>query len=316
MITTATGLLDSVPAAGLPAVTAAELTALVEQAGLRGRGGASFPTATKLRAVAGARDLVVVGNAMEGEPLSAKDAVLLRRAPHLVVEGLLVVGRALGAARLVIGAGTHVPVADLAPVASAHGVKVVVVPGGFISGQESALARGLSGRAAVPTDPATRVTTRGVDGRPTLVLNVETLAQVARVVRHGPAAADTALFTLSGALSSPGVVEAPWTSTIADIVDRGHPSAIRAVLVGGYHGTWMAHPDLDVPAASVAVGAGVLHMLPPEVCPLRATGAIAAYLAAESAGQCGPCINALPRVADTMLRLASTTADPRLPAEV
>ncbi|MDO9454753.1 NADH-ubiquinone oxidoreductase-F iron-sulfur binding region domain-containing protein [Nocardioides sp.] len=316
MSTTTLGLLAAPPADRLPVLSLPELVAAVEAAGLTGRGGAGFPTTTKLRAAAGARGLVVVANAMEGEPLSSKDAVLLARAPHLVLEGLALVSAALGATRRVVGAGSHLPVAALRPVASAYDVEVVVVPGGFVSGQESALVRGLSGLPAVPTDPLVRVTTRGVDGRPTLVLNAETLASVAMAVRFGPAAAASRLLTISGAVEAPGVVEAPRTALLGDVVDRARPGPLRAVLVGGYHGGWVPAGALGTSLADLAVGAGVLHVLGAGTCPLAATARIATYLAGETAGQCGPCVNALPRVADTLARLASGPPDPRLPAEV
>lgn len=316
MSTTTVRLLDAPPAATVPQVSLAELAGLAEAARLTGRGGAGFPTATKLRAVAGAAGLVVVANAMEGEPLSGKDAVLLARVPHLVVEGLLVLGRALGAARLVLAAGSHVPTHAVGAVAAAAGVEVRSVGGGFVAGQESAVARALSGLAPVPADPRVRVHQRGVDGRPTLVLNAETVAQLALLARWGPGAVGSRLFSLSGAVGAPGVVEAPTTSLLADVVAAGRPTSVSAVLVGGYHGTWLPAADLDVAACDAPVGAGVLHVLGAGECGLRRTAEVASYLAGAVAGQCGPCVNALPRIADTVARLASGERDPRLPAEV
>ena len=170
----------------LPRPPLDDLLRAVTDSGLTGRGGAGFPTATKVRAVAeGRRKPVVVGNAMEGEPLSSKDAVLLVRNPHLVLDGLEMLARAMRAQRAILAVGPQI---DPGPVAAAaRGRKVDVVPleGGFIAGQETALVNQLDGRTAVPRDPFTRVTESGVDGRPTLVLNAETLAQVALVARWG-----------------------------------------------------------------------------------------------------------------------------------
>ena len=122
---------------------------------------------------------------MEGEPLSHKDAVLLTRNPHLVLDGLEVLARAMHAKRAVLAVGPEID--PTAALAAARGRKVEVVPleGGFIAGQETALVNQLDGRPALPRDPFTRVTESGVGGRPTLVLNAETLAQVALVARHG-----------------------------------------------------------------------------------------------------------------------------------
>ncbi|MEO9325717.1 NADH-ubiquinone oxidoreductase-F iron-sulfur binding region domain-containing protein [Nocardioides sp. C4-1] len=316
MSATTVSMLGTPPAASLPRLGVHDLLAVVEAAGLTGRGGAGFPTATKVRSVAGARDAVVVANAMEGEPLSHKDALLLARAPHLVVEGLVLVGGALGATRRVVAVGVHVDAGPLRPVAAHHGVEVQVVDGGFVAGQETALVRGLSGLPAVPRDPSVRVTSRGVDGRPTLVLNAETLASVALAVRLGPQSATSRLFSVSGDVALPGVVEAPRHALLSDVVDRARPGPVRAVLVGGYHGTWLPAARLPTPLADLTLGAGVVHVLGPGTCPLEATARITHYLAGQSARQCGPCVNALPRVADTVARLAAGPPDPRLPAEV
>lgn len=326
-------LLAAEPVAELPTLDLEELVALVERAGLTGRGGAGFPTATKLRAVAHARRRpVVVGNAMEGEPLSQKDAVLVTRVPHLVVDGLAIAARALGARRAVLALGPHLPTAPAGRYAARRRVELASLTGGFVAGQESALVNQLEGRAPVPRDPLVRVTTRGVQGRPTLVLNAETLAHLALAARYGAAwfrevgtAEDpgTSLFTVGGAVQRPGVVEAARGSRLVDVLVPSGPVDPVAVLVGGYHGAWLPADALDtrltnaeLRAYGASVGAGVLHVLGPDHCPLRVTAGIARYLAGESAGQCGPCLNGLPRIADSLERLATHGRDPALPAEI
>ena len=315
--TNTVGLLTAPPAGRPPSVDLTQLIELAEAAGLTGRGGAGFPTAIKLRAVAAARRPVVVANAMEGEPLSHKDEYLLTRAPHLVVEGLAAVAAALDASRAIVAAGPGMPVAAVTAAAAVrHGVEVRTVQGGFVAGQESALTRGLSGLPAVPADPSVRVTERGVDGRPTLVINAETAAALTIAIRFGPEAARTRLFTLSGAFDLPGVVEAPLSARLGDVLDRGDLRPLAAVLVGGYHGTRLPASAVTTPISELDLGAGVLHALDATACPLAATADIATYLAAESARQCGPCLNALPRLADTLQRLARRKRDPLLPAQV
>ncbi len=326
-------LLAATPAERLPRLRLEELLALVEGAGLTGRGGAGFPTAIKVRSVAeGRRRPVLVGNSMEGEPLSKKDAVLLTRVPHLVVEGLQVVGRAIGARRLVLAIGPDVHPAAAEQAARGHGVEVALLDGGFVAGQESALVNQLSGRPAVPSDPLVRVTTRGLDGRPTLVLNAETLAQVALLARHGvdwfrragtEEDPGTSLFSISGAVAHPGVVEAARGTPLSRVLAPAEPDDPVAVLVGGYHGAWVPGWALDTPLTGAAlkeygatVGAGVLHVLGPGTCPIRVAADIAAYLAGESAQQCGPCLNGLPRMAEGLRRLARRVPDPDLPDEI
>lgn len=317
----------------LPRPSLDQLLADVEEAGLTGRGGAGFPTAVKVRAVAAARKRpVVVGNAMEGEPLSHKDSVLLSRSPHLVLDGLEVLGRALRAKQMVLALGPEIDPTAVNEAARNRPVDVRPLNGGFVAGQETALVNQLDGKPALPRDPFTRVTESGVDGRPTLVLNAETLAQVALVVRHGAAwyrgagAVDdpgTSLFTVTGSVRLSGVVEAERGSRLSDVLAAAEPREPVAVLVGGYHGAWVPAADLDVgltePALApfrAAVGAGVLHVLGEGSCPLAFAADVADYLAGESARQCGPCLNGLPHLARSLRRLAAGVRDRDLPAEI
>jgi NADH:ubiquinone oxidoreductase subunit F (NADH-binding) len=317
----------------LPHLSLGALLAAVEEGGLTGRGGAGFPTATKVRAVAtGERRPVVVGNAMEGEPLSHKDAVLLARNPHLVLDGLEVLGRALRAKRLVLAVGPEIDPSPARAAARHRKVDVRHLEGGFIAGQETALVNQLDGRPPVPRDPFTRVTEAGVDGRPTLVLNAETLAQVGLLARHGPDwyrdaglpdDPGTSLFTVTGSVRHPGVVEAERGTPLSQVLAPSEPVDPVAVLVGGYHGAWVPAHGLDVALTRSAlapyratVGAGVLHVLGEGTCPLVLAAEVADYLAAESARQCGPCLNGLPHLARNLHRLASGVRDHTLPSEI
>jgi NADH:ubiquinone oxidoreductase subunit F (NADH-binding) len=317
----------------LPGRSLDDLLAAVTDSGLTGRGGGGFPTGTKVRSVASAaRRPVVVGNAMEGEPFSAKDAVLLSRNPHLVLDGLEGLARAMHARHSILAVGPEVDPG--AALAAARGRKVYVVQleGGFVAGQETALVNQLDGRPAVPRDPFTRVTESGVGGRPTLVLNAETLAQLALVARYGAGwfratgtAEDpgTSLFTISGSVGRPGVVEAERGNNLHDVLAPAQPLRPAAVLVGGYHGAWIRASELDVRLTrsdlapyGASVGAGVLHVLDSDTCPLGFAAGVADYLASESTRQCGPCVNGLPRMADGLTRLAAGVHDRGLPGEV
>ena len=321
----------------VPVLPTGTLIDLVERSGLTGRGGAGFPTHLKLRDVLDAattarRAPIVVGNAMEGEPLSRKDAVLLARSPQLVLEGLALVGSALGATDRLLALGPTVHAPGIEALAHPLGIHVRRLTGGFVAGQESALVDRLAGQQGVPRDPVVRITRRGLDRRPTLVLNVETLAQLSLVVRHGPewfrtagTAEDpgTSLFTVTGAVADAGVVEAPRGTRICDVLAASRPDEARAVLVGGFHGAWVPAQELtlrltaeDLGAHGAAVGAGVLHVLDDVTCPLSVAADIAGYLAGESVGQCGPCVNGLPRMADSLRRLAGLSPDASLPAEI
>ena len=192
---------------------------------------------------------------MEGEPLSHKDAVLLTRNPQLVLDGLTALGQALDAKRVILAVGSEIDPAPATTAARHTGVEVLPLDGGFIAGQETALVNQLNGSPPVPRDPLTRVTQSGVDGRPTLVSNAETLAQLAMVVRHGQAwfrsagteeDPGTSLFTVTGSVRHPGVVEAERGAPLCDVIRSARPFAASAVLVGGYHGAWVPASDLDV----------------------------------------------------------------------
>jgi len=328
-----------------PRLDPSAIVALARTAGLTGRGGAGFPTARKLESVAAAPGgpAVVIANGGEGEPCSGKDAYLLRHGPHLVLDGVQLAARAVGARQAHVyardaGSGDAVAAA-LAERARAGldtvPVEVVEASGTFVAGQESAAAAAVQGRPAVPSGAPERVFERGVRRRPTLVQNVETLAHLALLARRGPAwyrsvgvpeDPGTFLATLGGAVVRPGVVEAPHGMSLGDLlaIGGGLSEPVRAVLLGGYFGTWLTWPDhADVPLArpwlrplGADLGAGVVLALPTRVCGLVAGAQIARYLADASAQQCGPCLFGLPRVADLLARLAACETSPGLPTEI
>ncbi len=291
----------------------------VERAGLRGRGGAGYPTAVKMHAVAGARGRgrTVVVNAVEREPASSKDAALLELAPHLVLDGAALAARAVGARRAIVCVddGGETAAAVDAAISERRGLKgdtslsLAEIPGGFVSGQESALVSHLNGGAAKPTFTPPRVFERGVGGRPTLVDNAETLAHLALIARHGadwfravgtPGHPGSTLVTLAGPVAAPGVYEIEHGATLRSLLDAagGELEAPRAILVGGYAGTWidgreasgMTIDDGWLAAHSASTGAGVVAVLGERRCGVAETVRIARWLADESAGQCGPCV--------------------------
>ena len=317
--------------------SAGALIGEVRAAGLTGRGGAAFPVHRKLEAVAAARPgrAIVVGNAAEGEPASHKDEALLFLAPHLILDGLQLAAEAVGAGRAVLyvrgDLRARTRLDDYLPERDAYGldrlpVEIVWSPHRFLAGEESALASRVSGGPAVPQFTPPRVFERGVDGRPTLVQNVETLAHLALIARYGPGwfralgtpdEPGSMLCTLRQASGSVDVAEAAIGTPLATLLDL---SAAGAVLVGGYHGAWL-------PAAQAAgltlsnaqlrpvgafTGAGVLAALPADRCGLLESARVARYLALESAGQCGPCLNGLPSIAAAMAELADARPHPRV----
>lgn len=304
-----------------------ELRARIVQSGLAGRGGAGFPTGTKLESVLGGRRRpVVVANGAEGEPVSSKDKALLAYVPHLVIDGAVLATRAVGARRAIV-ATTSVVMGQLEhalaerPPDSRVDISTVVVPERFIAGEETALVQFANGGPGLPTYTPPRPFERGVDGVPTLVLNVETLAHLALIERYGPewfrsagttSEPGTALVTVSGAVSVPGVYEVELGSSFSELIAQATPDdAIRAYLVGGYFGTWVEPRSLegalvsnaDLAHRGAALGARALVALPAGACGVVETARILRYLADESARQCGPCVHGLAAVAETLEQL-------------
>ncbi len=316
----------------------------VAESGLLGRGGGGFPSAVKWDTVhQGARRPLVVVNAMEGEPASAKDQVLLSYSPHLVLDGAEVAAFVIGAAEVVVsvpeGAG---PLASSLQAAiaertrarlSPRGFRVARPPGRYVTGEESALVAWLGTGRALPTLRIDKSVPLTVARHPALVHNAETLAHVALIARHGPAwfrqagtfdAPGTTLVTVTGAVRARGVVEVALGTPVVDILARaGADTRLAGVLVGGYGGAWLPPSQVSTayaPAPLAAVGAihgvGIVIALPTSSCGIAETARIARYLAAESAGQCGPCVFGLPAIADDLELLWSGRADADVVARI
>jgi NADH:ubiquinone oxidoreductase subunit F (NADH-binding) len=303
----------------------AELIAFIERAGLCGRGGAAFPTARKLHAVAaGPGPAVVIVNGAEGEPGSGKDSLLLRRLPHLVLDGALTAAAAVGANRVVVCvdrtntsalAAVTQAVAERAAAPGTEGgvaIDLAAIPPRYVAGESSALVQWLNNGPAKPTSSPPRPYQRGVGGRATLVQNVETLAHLAQVAAFGPdwfrqvgttAEPGTVLLSVSGAVARPSVVETAIGTPI-DLILEAAGGVVRqpqALLIGGFFGTWVSFDDArQAPYSRAGLapfgaqpGAGVIIALPGDACGLAETARIMSWYAAESAGQCGPCLYGL-----------------------
>ncbi|MFE9092859.1 NADH-ubiquinone oxidoreductase-F iron-sulfur binding region domain-containing protein [Streptomyces sp. NPDC007264] len=318
--------------------TSMPLVRAVEAAGLTGRGGAGFPTARKLYAVAERRGrAVVVVNAMESEPASHKDRFLLAVAPHLVLDGAVLAAAAVGAdvVHVCLPRDRSVQHRQLDAAVDARRragldgvpVRLHALPHSYVSSESTSLVSWLNGGPARPLGSPPRSHERGVARRPTLVHNAETLAHLALVARYGPAwfrragTADepgTVLVTASGAVGAPGVLEVALGTPLGTVLERaaGPTEPLRALLVGGFAGTWLPAEHLDTPLTrrdlaplGAAPGAGVVAALPGGACGLAETARILGYLAAHSARQCGPCRLGLPAVADDFGALAAGRAD-------
>jgi NADH:ubiquinone oxidoreductase subunit F (NADH-binding) len=319
----------------LPADAGSWLAAEAAAAGLTGRGGAGFPTGTKMQAVAAGRgSTVVVANGMESEPASQKDQALLSRAPHLVLDGIELAADAVGASEAHVCLSRSRPrLTDLVFAAAderrraGHDriqVQVHEVPHHYVASEESALVHWLNGGEAKPTATPPRPFERGVDRRPTLIDNVETLAHLALIGRYGaswfrqagsPDAPGTMLTTVTGAVGRPGVYEVEAGTSVGRVLDLAAAATdSEAVLIGGFFGTWHHIPDVaglalttqGLRPAGGAPGAGIVFVLPAGGCGLGEAARVLRYLASQSAQQCGPCIFGLPAIAGDLTQLAAS----------
>jgi NADH:ubiquinone oxidoreductase subunit F (NADH-binding) len=299
------------------------LIADVEASGLTGRGGAAFPVHRKLAAVAraGVRQgrTVVVANGAESEPASHKDELLLQFAPNLVLDGLQLTAEAVGAteAHLYLHRAPGPQILRALAERAARGldrlaVTITQAPPRFLAGQETAVVNRLGGGPALPTFQPPRVSERGLGAAPTLVQNVETLAHLALIARYGPrwfrtvgtsAEPGSMLTTIYGPDAKAHVREAAIGTPLRALLADGAED-IQAWLVGGYHGTWLPMPDAA--ERTLDGKSGVLAALPSSRCGLTEAARVTRYLAAESAGQCGPCLNGLPRIAAALAELAGS----------
>ncbi|WP_067177751.1 NADH-ubiquinone oxidoreductase-F iron-sulfur binding region domain-containing protein [Microtetraspora niveoalba] len=312
-----------------PGPSAAEIIEIAAAAGVRGRGGAGFPLAVKLRSVAAAAEPVryVIANGEEGEPASAKDRFLLRERPGLVLRGLTLAARAVGAARAYVYVSDARAAHRLDEARDGDTVEIVRAPAAYVAGEETAVVRAVGGGPALPAAKPPRPWQAGLRGAPTLVSNAETLAQLALAVRLGPDAyraygtpesPGTFLATLSGAGTPAALYEVPYGVPLRELVTahRGTADGVTGVLAGGFAGGLLPPAALGLPLTHAAfaeaggtLGCGAFVLLAGD-CPVGAAADVAAFFDRENARQCGSCVKGTAGVADVLARLAAGAATP------
>ena len=321
----------------------------VDAAGLVGRGGAAFPTARKWQAVraqpAGPKHLVC--NADESEPGTFKDSVLLCADPFAIVESMTIaafaadcskgwlyvraeypfafqrMSNAIGAARAAGLLGEHILGTGFS-----FDIEVRRGSGAYICGEETALFESIEGRRGEPRSKPPFPVEHGLFGRPTMVNNVETLANVPSIVLEGGAAyarrgtaqsTGTRLFCLSGSVRFPGVYEVPMGTPLRDLIVMAgwvpEGREVQAVLLGGAAGTFLRPDELDLPltleaarAAGTTLGSGVVMVFDDSVDLRDIVLRISAFFRDESCGQCVPCRVGTVRQEEALNRLAQGCA--------
>jgi NADH-quinone oxidoreductase subunit F len=303
---------------------------------LMGRGGAAFPTGRKWDAVAKqpAKPHYLICNADESEPGTFKDRVLMEGDPFAIVESMAIAAYATGCERGFIYIRAEYPLAaerlQHAIDASRHrldGFEIEIRRGGgaYICGEETAIFNSIEGYRGEPRNKPPFPVQAGLFGLPTLVNNVETLANIPAIVLEGGAAfarigteqsTGPRLFCLSGNVERPGVYEVPFGKTVRDLIDLAGGVTtgrkIQAVLLGGAAGMFIGPDDLDIPltfegarAANVTLGSGVILVFDDRVSMPDILVRIAAFFRDESCGQCVPCRVGTVRQEEALHRIAS-----------
>jgi NADH-quinone oxidoreductase subunit F len=313
-----------------------DLHDLVATAGLIGHGGAGFPTAGKWGRVIDADHPIVVANGAEREPGTQKDRYLMAHRPFLVLDGLRLATCAVGAklAYLCIDEDAHEAAAQMsAALADARGngmpadveIRVQRVPTRYVAGEETALISVIEGFEPLPRIRPPYPSEVGVFGRPTLVQNIETLAQLAIAAAVGaarfravgtPACPGTGVFTVGSFGAEFTVTEVEFGRSLASVLDQHDLlRGARAVLVGGYAGGLLTPGRLDVAltpealrAAGAALGTKSVQVLGPGDCPVGVVAGIVRYFGEQTASQCPPCHRGLPDMAAILDDLEMGTA--------
>ncbi|HZY98081.1 MAG TPA: NAD(P)H-dependent oxidoreductase subunit E [Candidatus Baltobacteraceae bacterium] len=314
---------------------------------LLGRGGAAFPTGRKMQAVAAqaARPHYLVCNADESEPGTFKDRVIMERDPFALIEAMTIAAYAAGCERGFIYVRGEYPLAarrlqtaiDAARSQGLLGENVLASgfsfdveirrgAGAYICGEETALFNSIEGKRGEPRSKPPFPVEVGLFGKPTLINNVETLANLPHVVLHGGAAyaatgtkesTGTRLFCLSGTVRHPGLYEVGHGTTLGDLVDMAggvsEGRTLQAILLGGAAGS-LVGPDAlpmrltfeDARAAGATLGSGVVMLFDDTIDVRDILKRIAQFFREESCGQCVPCRVGTVRQEEALERLDVT----------
>ena len=325
----------------------------IEASQLRGRGGAAFPAAVKWRAVAEARETVryVVANADESEPGTFKDRLLMENDPFALIEAMVIAGYATGAQKGYIYVRDEYPLAcarieqacqeaqtagllgeDPAGGDFSFNIELRRGAGAYICGEETALFNSIEGYRGEPRNKPPFPTESGLFGKPTLVNNVETFANIPMILNEGAQAfaqigteqsRGTRLFCVSGACEQPGTYEAPLGTPLSDLLEAAGAADNPRVLLGGAAGAFASQDQQDVPlsfehttAASLTLGSGAVIVIDTKADMGDLIGRITDFFADESCGQCVPCRVGTVRQQESVARLRTNGHELDLPAEL
>jgi len=311
--------------------TSEEVIQTISNAGLRGRGGAGFPTGKKwafTRECAEQPHYLIL-NGGEDEPGSKKDRVLMENLPHLVIEGVILGAYAVGASKAYLYINANYETAtknimDGLAEAKAAGylgknvlgsgfdldIELIPAPHNYVAGEDTAVIEVIEGKKAWPRQKPPFPVTVGLFGKPTLVNNVETLANVAPIIHRGAEwyktfgtaeAPGTMVFSLSDDVNRPGVYELPFGTSLRYLIEqcgggvKGN-AKIKAIMPAAPSSAFLPPDKIDTPLdptsmrnAGSALGCGVVRLFTEGTCMVEEVLKISEFFTAESCGQCAAC---------------------------
>ena len=309
----------------------ADVIAEITKSGLRGRGGAGFPTGAKLKAVAQAPGApkYVICNADESEPGTFKDRLILEGDPHSLIEAMTIAAYAVGAsegfiyvrgeymlaqARLITAIAQAREYGllgrDIFGTGFSFDIHLHVGAGAYICGEETALIESIEGNRGEPRARPPYPTTNGLWGKPTLINNVETLANLPAIMRHGaawykgfgtPSSPGTKVYTILGHVNMTGLIEVPMGITLREVITiygKGMHDGrgFKMAQTGGSSGSIIPASLQDTPMdfdsfnkAGVSLGSGALLICDDDTCVVDLTRVLLKFFRNESCGKCGPC---------------------------
>lgn len=336
----------------LTKMTPEEVITEVKSSGLQGRGGAAFPTATKWEFArrAPGDEKFIICNADEGEPGTFKDRLILEGDPHKLLEGMIIAGYAVGATQgfiYVRGEYTLSIQRIEKAIAAARSlgllgnrilessfsfdVKVMKGAGAYVCGEETALIESLEGRRGHPRNKPPYPVVAGLWAKPTVVNNVETLANVADIVKNGAdwfrhygtsKCTGTKVYTILGHVETPGLIETEMGTTLRDIIFEygggiNNGKRFKGALVGGAAGAFLGPDMLDVRMDFVnlkeyaaALGSGAILVMNEDTDIVDMLKSVLHFFKHESCGHCVPCRIGTAQLVEIVDRLAVSKGKP------
>ena len=336
----------------LSETTPEDVIAEVKKAGIRGRGGAGFPTGMKWEFTANqdAEEKYVICNADEGDPGAFMDRSAIEGDPHTVLEGMIIGGYAIGASQGIIYIRAEYPLAierlEIAiAAAKEHGllgenilgsdfsfdIEIRLGAGAFVCGEETALIHSIEGSRGMPRPRPPYPSVSGLFGKPTLINNVETWANIPVIMLDGgdwfssigtETSKGTKVFALAGKVHNTGLVEVPMGTTLRDIVydiGGGIPDdkAFKAVQTGGPSGGCLPEEYLDtqidyesLAKAGSIMGSGGMIVIDEDSCMVALSRFFIEFTQDESCGKCTPCREGTKRMLEILTRITEGQGKP------